>query len=235
MVTGRTTVEDLLRDLAPQVLGLLVRRYNDFIDTEDALQEALLAATTQWPEQGVPDNARGWLITVAARRLADLRRSDEARKHRETRATANQPSTPAEVSDQDDSLLLLFMCCHPELAPSSAIPLTPRAVGGLSTAEIAAPSSCPKIPSQNASPAPSNASKPPGRQYGSQMEPTWPSGCRRYCTCSTSSSTRDTPPAPAREWLAANYPMRPSAHPHAACQPARPPRTLRPAGPDAAN
>jgi predicted RNA polymerase sigma factor len=84
----------------------------------------------------VPDNARGWLITVAARRLADLRRSDEARKHRETRATANQPSTPAEVSDQDDSLLL-FMCCHPELAPSSAIPLTPRAVGGLSTAEIA--------------------------------------------------------------------------------------------------
>ncbi|HCT79133.1 MAG TPA: RNA polymerase subunit sigma-24 [Micromonosporaceae bacterium] len=138
MVIRRTAVEDLLRDLAPQVLGLLVRRYDDFTDAEDALQEALLAAATQWPIQGVPANPRGWLITVATRRLADMWRSDEARRHRETRAAASEATTTtAEVSNQDDSLLLLFMCSHHALNPSSAIPLTLRAVGGLSTAEIA--------------------------------------------------------------------------------------------------
>lgn len=138
MVSARSTIEDLLRDLAPQVLGLLVRKYDDFTDTEDALQEALLAAATQWPDHGVPDNPRGWLITVAARRLADMWRSDQARRRRETRAAASETTaTPADVSNQDDSLVLLFMCCHPALAPSSAIPLTLRAVGGLSNAEIA--------------------------------------------------------------------------------------------------
>jgi len=137
MVNGRTGIEDLLRELAPQVLGVLVRRYDDFTDTEDALQEALLAAVTRWPAQGVPDNPRGWLIMVAGRRLADMWRSDEARRQRETRAAASGSGPAVEVSDQDDSLLLLFMCCHPALAPASAIPLTLRAVGGLSTAEIA--------------------------------------------------------------------------------------------------
>jgi RNA polymerase sigma factor (sigma-70 family) len=137
MVTGRTAIEDLLRELAPQVLGLLVRRYHDFTDTEDALQEAMLAAASQWPDDGVPDNPRGWLITVSARRLADMWRSDEARRQRETRVAASEPTTAAGVSTQDDSLMLLFMCCHPALPPASAIPLTLRAVGGLSTAEIA--------------------------------------------------------------------------------------------------
>jgi RNA polymerase sigma factor (sigma-70 family) len=130
-------VEDLLRGLAPQVLAVLVRRYGDFADAEDAVQEALLAAATQWPAEGVPRNPRGWLIAVAARRLADMWRSDEARRKREDLAAHREPASPPEVSHHDDSLALLFLCCHPALEPSSAIPLTLRAVGGLSTAEIA--------------------------------------------------------------------------------------------------
>jgi len=137
VVSARTTADDLLRELAPQVLGVLARRYGDFDDAEDAVQEALLAAATQWPTEGLPANPRGWLVTVAARRLSDMWRADHARRHRENLAATREPGIPPEPSDQDDSLALLFLCCHPVLTPGSAIPLTLRAVGGLSTAEIA--------------------------------------------------------------------------------------------------
>jgi RNA polymerase sigma factor (sigma-70 family) len=140
-----STGENLLRDLAPQVLGAVIRRFGDFSAAEDAVQEALIAAATQWPEEGVPDNPRGWLIHVAARRMTDHLRAELARRRREAvvvmqtppdQRMAPPPDT-ADVTDQDDTLILLFMCCHPALTPSSAIALTLRAVGGLTTAEIA--------------------------------------------------------------------------------------------------
>jgi len=137
--------EDLLRNLAPQVLGALTRRFGSFQTAEDAVQEALLAATTQWPEQGVPENPRGWLITVGSRRLTDQLRSDLARARRETAAAALLP--PLELvapaadedlpADEDDTLTLLFLCCHPALSAASQVALTLRAVGGLTTAQIA--------------------------------------------------------------------------------------------------
>src|SRR5207244_10219881 len=136
--------EDLLRELAPQVLGALVRRYGHFDTAEDAVQEALLAATQQWPTEGLPDNPRGWLITVASRRLTDLLRAEQARQRREEsvsqwilpeQRSAAPADTPATQSD--DTLILLFMCCHPSLSPASQIALTLRAVGGLTTAEVA--------------------------------------------------------------------------------------------------
>jgi RNA polymerase sigma factor (sigma-70 family) len=127
---------DLLRELAPQVLGMLARRSGDFAASEDAVQEALLAAAQHWPAEGRPDNPRAWLIQVASRRLTDQFRSEQARRRREDTA-ARLAATPADVSDQDDTLLLLFLCCHPDLTPASAIALTLRAVGGLTTAEIA--------------------------------------------------------------------------------------------------
>jgi RNA polymerase sigma factor (sigma-70 family) len=137
-------VEDLLRRLAPQVLGAVVRRYGRFDTAEDAVQEALLAAAMQWPADGVPDNPRGWLITVASRRLTDLLRGEQARRRREdtvaTWVLPEQwlaPAADTPVSESDDTLILLFMCCHPALSPASQIALTLRAVGGLSTAEIA--------------------------------------------------------------------------------------------------
>ncbi len=130
--------EHLLRDLAPQVLGAVIRRFRDFAAAEDAVQEALLAAATQWPRDGVPGNPRAWLIQVASRRMADFVRSEIARRERETVAAMElgQVAQPAEP-DQDDTLVLLFMCCHAALTPSSAIALTLRAVGGLTTGEIA--------------------------------------------------------------------------------------------------
>ncbi|MER7719753.1 sigma-70 family RNA polymerase sigma factor [Streptomyces flaveolus] len=138
-------VEDLLRLHAPQVLGALVRRYGHFDAAEDAVQEALLAAAGQWPESGVPDNPRGWLIRVASRRLTDALRTDRARRLREEKAAALTPrdafTTPPPGSDrapsEDDTLTLLFLCCHPDLPPPAQIALTLRAVGGLTTAEIA--------------------------------------------------------------------------------------------------
>jgi RNA polymerase sigma factor (sigma-70 family) len=138
VVTARTDVEDLLRELAPRVLGVLVRRCGDFDDAEDAVQEALLAAATRWPAEGLPGNPRGWLVTVGARRLTDMWRADQARRNREDLTAAREPGTPPEPSHRDDSLALFFLCCHPVLTPGSAIPLTLRAVGGLTTAEIAA-------------------------------------------------------------------------------------------------
>jgi RNA polymerase sigma factor (sigma-70 family) len=128
-------VEDLLRELTPQVLGALVRRHGQFEGCEDAVQEAVLAATVQWPGSGVPENPRGWLVTVASRRLVDQIRSDRARRERET-ATAFEVAAD-DVPDTDDTLVLLFLCCHPTLTPASQTALTLRAVGGLTTAEIA--------------------------------------------------------------------------------------------------
>ncbi|HSY84320.1 MAG TPA: sigma-70 family RNA polymerase sigma factor [Gemmatimonadaceae bacterium] len=132
-----TASEDLLRALAPQVLGAVVRRFGDFAAAEDAVQEALFAATVRWPELGVPDNPRAWLIHVAARRLTDQLRADLARRRREAIVVAEQLDEAPAVPEHDDTLVLLFMCCHPALTPSSAIALTLRAVGGLTTAEIA--------------------------------------------------------------------------------------------------
>ncbi|TDB87329.1 sigma-70 family RNA polymerase sigma factor [Actinomadura sp. KC216] len=135
---------DLLRPLAPQVLGALVRRYGHFDTAEDAVQEALIAAAAQWPERGVPDDPRAWLITVASRRLTDLLRAEQARRRREDAAAAFRlprewlsPAADSAPRDADDTLILLFMCCHPVLPPDLQIALTLRSVGGLSTGEIA--------------------------------------------------------------------------------------------------
>jgi RNA polymerase sigma factor (sigma-70 family) len=133
-----TRVEDLLRGLAPQVLGVLARRTDRFDAAEDAVQEALLAAAATWPRDGVPDNPRGWLITVAARRLTDELRSEQARRRREDVAAAQVPPGEPEIAEEDDTLALLFLCCHPALSPASQVALTLRAVGGLTTAQIAA-------------------------------------------------------------------------------------------------
>ncbi|MGW6278663.1 RNA polymerase sigma factor [Kribbella sp. NPDC055071] len=140
------SVEGLLRELAPQVLGFLARRYGQFDLCEDAVQEGLLAAATQWPVDGVPANPRGWLITVATRRLTDQFRSESARRRREDTVAAM--AGPEELlapgadvdgpAEDDDTLTLLFLCCHPAVTPASQVALTLRAVGGLSTAEIAA-------------------------------------------------------------------------------------------------
>jgi RNA polymerase sigma factor (sigma-70 family) len=137
---------ELLRELAPHVLGALMRRYRDFETAEDALQEALLAAAQSWPRVGLPENPRAWLIQVASRRFTDQLRSDQARRRREDalgeelqREQEEDPTLELDpgASSRDDTLTLLFMCCHPSLTPPSAIALTLRAVGGLTTAEIA--------------------------------------------------------------------------------------------------
>ncbi|MFB9727211.1 RNA polymerase sigma factor [Haloechinothrix salitolerans] len=136
-------VEDLLRDLAPQVLGALVRKFGHFDAAEDAVQEALLAAATQWPEEGVPENPKGWLIRVGYRRMTDQLRSEQSRREREDALAARAPRDafltppPDATGGSDDTLILLFLCCHPSLTASSQIALTLRAVGGLTTEEIA--------------------------------------------------------------------------------------------------
>jgi RNA polymerase sigma factor (sigma-70 family) len=137
--------QHLLRDLAPQVLGAVARRFRDFAASEDAVQEALLAAATHWPQVGLPENPRAWLIQVASRRIVDQVRAEAARRHREAIVVSLVP--PEEqlalaadeecVTERDDTLDLLFMCCHPVLTSSSAIALTLRAVGGLTTLEVA--------------------------------------------------------------------------------------------------
>ena len=138
-------IAGLLRELAPQVLAAVARRHGDFAAAEDAVQEALIAAAAQWPAAGVPDNPRGWLYQVATRRMTDHVRSEVARRRREDaialEQAADEPlAQPAGIDDgleEDDTLVLLFMCCHPSLTPPTAIALTLRAVGGLTTAEIA--------------------------------------------------------------------------------------------------
>jgi RNA polymerase sigma factor (sigma-70 family) len=139
-----TGTEDLLRRLAPQVLGAVIRRFGHVDTAEDATQEALLAAAVQWPREGIPDNPRGWLITVASRRLTDLLRSEQARRRREDTVAGwvlpgewLAPAADRPAAQSDDTLILLFMCCHPALSLASQIALTLRAVGGLATAEIA--------------------------------------------------------------------------------------------------
>jgi RNA polymerase sigma factor (sigma-70 family) len=134
--------EHLLRPLVPEVLGILVRRHGQLDACEDAVQEALLAAAVQWAKQGVPDNPRGWLLTVASRRLIDQRRGEAARRRREELAAQTEMSTAAADLDppvltHDDTLVLLFLCCHECLTAPSQIALTLRAVGGLTTAEVA--------------------------------------------------------------------------------------------------
>ena len=127
--------EGALRALVPRVLAALVRRGEDFDAAEDALQEALLDALRVWPANP-PRDPRAWLATVATRRLVDVRRSEAARYRREE-ATRAQPH-PSTTEEGDDTLFLLFCCCHPDLAPASQVALTLRAVGGLTTREIAA-------------------------------------------------------------------------------------------------
>jgi RNA polymerase sigma factor (sigma-70 family) len=133
--------EQLLRELAPQVLGALIRRYGRFDACEDAVQEALLAAAQQWPTEGLPDNPRGWLVAVASRRLIDEFRSDQARRAREETTGSDPAPEPGpeagRQTEHDDTLTLLFLCCHPALTPVSQLALTLRAVGGLTTAQIA--------------------------------------------------------------------------------------------------
>lgn len=139
------STQRLLRDLTPQVLGAVVRRYGNFAASEDAVQEALIAAATQWPREGVPDNPRGWLIRAASRRMIDQVRADVTRQRREAIVVSLVPPeeqlalAPDEdnLAERDDSLDVLFTCCHPSLSPTSAIALTLRAVGGLTTTEIA--------------------------------------------------------------------------------------------------
>jgi RNA polymerase sigma factor (sigma-70 family) len=135
-------IDRLLRELTPQVLGTVVRRFRDFAASEDAVQEALLAAALQWPQDGLPSNPRAWLTQVAFRRMADHIRSESARRVREqeTALGAARTAEPAVIEtcpEDDDTLILFFMCCHPALTPASAIALTLRAVGGLTTSEIA--------------------------------------------------------------------------------------------------
>jgi len=137
-------MEHLLRELVPQVLAVITRRFRDFADAEDAVQEALIAAASQWPESGAPENPRGWLIRVASRRMIDRIRSEEARRERQDEVAAQavlytQPPEfdPDRGPELDDTLQLFFLCCHPALTPSSSIALTLRCVGGLATSEIA--------------------------------------------------------------------------------------------------
>jgi predicted RNA polymerase sigma factor len=130
--------QHLLRELAPQVLGAVIRRFRDFAASEDAVQEALIAAATQWPRTGLPENPRAWLMQVAARRITDQVRAETARRHREALVVSLVPpeeqlalaADEAGAMERDDTLELLFMCCHPVLSPASAIALTLRAMGG---------------------------------------------------------------------------------------------------------
>ena len=135
MGDSRPDLDALLRPLAPQVLGTLVRQHGQFDACEDALQEAMLAAATQWPGDGVPDNPKGWLITVANRRLTDVFRSESARRRREDTIAAMPEA--GDAPDADDTLTLMLLCCHPTLSTASQVALTLRAVGGLTTGQIA--------------------------------------------------------------------------------------------------
>jgi RNA polymerase sigma factor (sigma-70 family) len=140
-------IEQLLKELTPQVLGTVVRRFRDFAAAEDAVQEASLSASMQWPRNGLPDNPRAWLTQVAFRRMADHIRTETARRRRENELvtdaalaevqTTELPAFGIAPEEVDDTLVLLFLCCHPALTNASAIALTLRAVGGLTTAEIA--------------------------------------------------------------------------------------------------
>jgi RNA polymerase sigma factor (sigma-70 family) len=168
-VTSR--VEDLLHRLAPQVLGALIRRHGRFDACEDAVQEALLAAALQWPVEGEPDNPSAWLITVASRRLADEVRSESARRRREEAVAAEVPA--GEAADDDDTLTLLFMCCHPALSPPSQLALTLRAVGGLTTAQIASAFLVPEATMAQRISRAKQRIKATGIAFGMPPQPEW--------------------------------------------------------------
>ena len=141
-MTSASALDSLIREHAPSVLGALVRRFGDFDSCEDAVQEALLAAAIQWPRDGIPDNPKAWLIRVASRRRIEAWRSETARRRREEAAAQTKPETTAGAAigaegSEDDTLTLFLLCCHPSLTPASQVALTLRAVGGLTTAEIA--------------------------------------------------------------------------------------------------
>ena len=136
-----SSIEDLLRDLTPHVLGSVIRRFRDFAAAEDAVQEASIAAAFQWPREGLPTNPQAWLTKVASRRMVDHIRSESARRRHESEVALDVAlatvSREIDEPQEDDTLILLFMCCHPSLTPASAIALTLRAVGGLTTLQIA--------------------------------------------------------------------------------------------------
>jgi predicted RNA polymerase sigma factor len=193
----RRRVEDLLRELAPQVLGTLTGRYGQFDACEDATQEALLKAAQHWPGDGIPQSPRGWLLTVASRVLIDEFRSGSSRRRREDAVFAATPQSellgrPADsiadpdeaAADRDDSLKLVFLCCHPSLSVPSQIALTLRAAGGLTTAQIAAAFLVPRRRWRSASAAGRRRSSPAG--CGSRCRRARPANaCAR---CSTSST-----------------------------------------------
>jgi RNA polymerase sigma factor (sigma-70 family) len=182
-VSTSAAVEDLLRQLAPQVLASLVRRYRQFDSAEDAVQEALLAAAVQWPAAGIPDNPRGWLITVAVRRLTDQVRSEQSRRRREATVAALAPADELVVTGpdeqraahRDDTLLLLFLCCHPTLTPASQVALTLRAVGGLTTAQIANAFLVPEATMAQRITRAKQQIKAAGGAFDRPPEPEWPS------------------------------------------------------------
>ena len=127
----------ILREVAPAVLRALIRRYHDFDSCEDAVQEALIVAYQEWPNGRIPDNPYGWMLTVASRRLIEIWRNDSSRRRREEALAAGAAAQGTSVSDVDDTLELLFLCCHPALNTSAQVALTLRALGGLTTSEIA--------------------------------------------------------------------------------------------------
>jgi RNA polymerase sigma factor (sigma-70 family) len=178
-VSQATVIEDLLRELAPQVLGTLVRRRGGFDSCEDAVQEALLAAAVQWPRDGVPANPKGWLITVASRRLTELWRNESARRRREESAAALEPPEREPIPDIDDTLTLLLLCCHPSLTTPSQVALTLRAVGGLRTAEIARALLVPEATVAQ------RISRAKARSSGCRPRPSAQSGWTRCCGCCT--------------------------------------------------
>ena len=178
-------VEGTLRELAPQVLGVLVRRHGGFDLCEDAVQEALLAAAQQWPVEGMPDSPKAWLITVAQRRWTELWRSDTARRRREENAAALAPRDPEPGPGTDDTLTLLMMCCHPDLTPASQIALTLRAVGGLTTAEIARAFLVPEATIAQRISRAKQRIKAGGAEFRLPPDDERPAGSRPCCTCST--------------------------------------------------
>lgn len=186
-------VGELLRPLVPQVLGTLVRRYGQFEACEDAVQEALVAAVEQWSAGEVPDNPRAWLLTVATRRLTDLWRSESARRRREETVAVQDVALTAVVAGpedeqppaQDDTLTLLFLCCHPAVTPSSQVALTLRAVGGLTTAEIARAFLVPEGTMARRITRRRKASRRPVRPLRLRPQRIGPRGCRSSCMCCT--------------------------------------------------
>ncbi len=186
-VEAQPRIEHLLRELAPQALAAIVRRYRDFAASEDAVQEALLSAATKWPQEGLPESPRAWLIHVAARRIVDHVRAEAARRHREELVVSLVPvdeqialgaDDPSRPPARDDTLELFFMCCHPALTQSSALALTLRAVGGLSTAEIAKAFLVPEATmaqrigraKQSIKDAGTVLSRPTGREFAARLQ-----------------------------------------------------------------